>query len=143
MDKEDHDHLDYEPEDVINDSTTGAEDAELELSNLKLVEEEVSSMDAGPEGASALSTTPGTSPQKNVLDPKLGELINQLVESKVGHAMESSEARLRAAECEILSLREKLQKDQAKLSSFEAKEAEKKKKRKERKARKKTSPEQA
>ena len=152
MDKEDHDHLDYEPEDVINDSTTGAEDAELELSNLKLVEEEVSSMDAGPEaipdhpcteGASALSTTPGTSPQKNVLDPKLGELINQLVESKVGHAMESSEARLRAAECEILSLREELQKDQAKLSSFEAKEAEKKKKRKERKARKKTSPEQA
>ena len=98
MDREDHDHLDYEPEDVINDSTTGAEDAELEFSNLKLAEEEVSPVDAGPEaipdhpcteGASALSTTPGTSPQKNVLDPKLGELINQLVESKVGQSMES------------------------------------------------------
>ena len=75
---EKEDYLDYEPEDVSNDSPTGAEDTELEFSNLKLVEDEASSVETGQEanpdhpcmeGAHALPTTPGTSPQKNVLDP--------------------------------------------------------------------------
>ena len=93
------------------------------------------------EGAHALPTTPETSPQKNVLDPQLGELISQLVDSKVGQTVERSEARIRAAESEILSLREELLKDRAKLSTLEAKAAEKNRKRKERKARKKINPE--
>ena len=112
--------LDYEPEDVSNDPTTGAEDTELEFSNLTLVEDEASSVETGQEanpdhpsmeGAHALPTTPGTSPQKNVLDPQLGELISQLVDSKVGQTVERSEARIQAAESEILSLREELLKD--------------------------------
>ena len=148
MDKEDHNLLDYEPEVVTKDTISGAEDAELRFNNLNLEEGEVPSMDEGAAANpdipyTALPATPKPTQEKEDLDPKLSELVSQLVESQVGHALESSEARLRAAECEILSLREELQKDQAKLSSFEAKEAEKKKKRKERKARKKTSPEQA
>ena len=150
MDKEDHNLLDYEPKDVTKDTISGAEDAELRLNNLNLEEGEVPSMDEGAaanpdipctEGACALPATPKPTQEKEDLDPKLSELVSQLVKSQVGQALESSEARLRAAESEIQGLKEEQQKDQAKLSSYEAKEARKKEKRKERKARNK-NPEQ-
>ena len=106
MDKEDHNLLDYEPKDVTKDTISGAEDAELRFNNLNLEEGEVPSMDEGAaanpdipctEGACALPATPKPTQEKEDLDPKLSELVSQLVESQVGHALESSEARPRAA----------------------------------------------
>ena len=63
------------------------------------------------------------------------------MDSKVGQTVERSEARIQAAESEILSLREELLKDRAKLNTLEARAAEQNRKRKERKARKKNNPE--
>ena len=150
MDKDAHNMLDYEPEEDTKDTTSGAEEAELRFNDLNLEEGEVPSMDgratANPEtpcteGACALPATPKPTQEKEDLDPQLSELVSQLVRSQVGQALEISEARLRAAESEIQGLKEEQQKDQAKLSSYEAKEARKKEKRKERKARNK-NPEQ-
>ena len=141
------DILDFEYEDDSNDNFTGAEDTELVLSNLTLVEKEGSSMeneleadsDPSMEGAHALNKTPGSSHQENDLTPQLDEYINKLVDRRVGLTEERSEARIKAAETEILVLREELLKDRAKLDTLEARAAEKNRKRKERKARKKNT----
>ena len=91
------------------------------------------------EGAHALNKTPGSSHQENDLTPQLDEYINKLVDRRVGLTEERSEARIKAAETEILVLREELLKDRAKLDTLEARAAEKNRKRKERKARKKNT----
>ena len=146
---ENKDLLDFEPdhEDETVKTPTGAKDTELVLSHLTLVEEEVLSKetesvadsDPGMEGDHAVNKTPGNSPQENDLMPQLDEYIHQLVEKRVGLTEERSEARIKAAESEILVLREEMLKDRVKLDTLEAKAAEKSRKRRERKARKKTT----
>ena len=74
--------------------------------------------DPSMEGAHALFKTPRSSPQENDLTPQLDEYINKLVDRRVGLTEERSEARIKAAETEILVLREELLKDRAKLDTF-------------------------
>ena len=86
MANENEDLLDFEPdhEDETVETPTGAEDTEVVLSHLTLVEEEdlsketesVADSDPGMEGDHAVNKTPGNSPQEKDLMPQLDEYIN-------------------------------------------------------------------
>ena len=135
--------LDFEPfKDEAKDTPTGAEDAELDLQHLTLVEDEakskvtesVAGSETGIVGDSAKINPPEALQENHLIVPQLDEYIKRLVEENICQTEEKSEARIKDAESKILALREEMLLDRAKLDALEAKAEDKRRKRRERKA---------
>ena len=111
------DLLDFEPfEDEAKDTPTGAEDAELDLQHLTLVEDEakskvtesVAGSEPGILGDSAKIKPPVALQENDLIVPQLDEYIKRLVEEKIGQNEERSEARIKDAESKILAIRDEM-----------------------------------